>query len=187
MGCAVLYLVAQSRQTLCDPMVCSLPGSSVHADSPGKNTGVVAVPSSSESSPGLPHARRILYCLSHQGGPWILEWVAYPFSRGSSRPSNRTGSPALQADSLPAELLGKPRNGIYTVKFAIWVRETQKTQSRTIAVSRCRSNWARIPKVPYLREESVLKTSDSWLHPLGHLSLSTRLLRGQIWKGHWRI
>ena len=40
MGCAVLYLVAQSRQTLCDPMVCSLPGSSVHADSPGKNTGV---------------------------------------------------------------------------------------------------------------------------------------------------
>ena len=117
----------------------------------------------------------------------LKDWVAYPFSRGSSRPSNRTGSPALQADSLPAELLGKPRNGIYTVKFAIWVRETQKTQSRTIAVSRCRSNWARIPKVPYLREESVLKTSDSWLHPLGHLSLSTRLLRGQIWKGHWRI
>ena len=148
----------------------------------------VAVPSSRESSPGLPHARWILYCLSHQGGPWILEWAAYPFSRGSSRPRNRTGSPALQADSLPAGLLGKPRNGIYTVKFAIWMRETQKTQSRTIAVSRCRSNWARIPKVPYLREENVLKTfSDSWLCPLGHLSLSTRLLWGHIWRGHWRI
>ena len=26
--------------TLCDPMGCSLPGSSVHGDSPGKNTGV---------------------------------------------------------------------------------------------------------------------------------------------------
>ena len=26
--------------TLCDPMDCSLPGSSVHGDSPGKNTGV---------------------------------------------------------------------------------------------------------------------------------------------------
>ena len=25
---------------LCDPMDCSLPGSSVHGDSPGKNTGV---------------------------------------------------------------------------------------------------------------------------------------------------
>ena len=26
--------------TLCDPMDCSLPGSSLHGDSPGKNTGV---------------------------------------------------------------------------------------------------------------------------------------------------
>ena len=34
----------------------------------------------------------------------ILEWVAFPFSRGSSQPR----SPALQADSLPAELPGKP-------------------------------------------------------------------------------
>ena len=30
----------------------------------------------------------------------ILEWVAFPFSRASSQPR----SPALQADSLPAEL-----------------------------------------------------------------------------------
>ena len=34
----------------------------------------------------------------------ILEWVAIPFSSGSSWPRNRTGSPVLQADSLPAEL-----------------------------------------------------------------------------------
>ena len=33
-------LVAQSCQILCDPMDCSLPDSSVHGDSPGKNTGV---------------------------------------------------------------------------------------------------------------------------------------------------
>ena len=32
--------VAQSCLTLGDPMDCSLPGSSVHGDSPGKNTGV---------------------------------------------------------------------------------------------------------------------------------------------------
>ena len=30
----------QSCPTLCNPMDCSLPDSSVHADSPGKNTGV---------------------------------------------------------------------------------------------------------------------------------------------------
>ena len=36
----VLCLVAQSCLTLCNPVDCSPPGSSVHGDSPGKNTGV---------------------------------------------------------------------------------------------------------------------------------------------------
>ena len=35
-----VLLVTQSCLTLWDPMDCSLPGSSVHGDSPGKNTGV---------------------------------------------------------------------------------------------------------------------------------------------------
>ena len=39
-SCALLCLVAQSCPTLCDCMDCSLPGSSVHGESPGKNTGV---------------------------------------------------------------------------------------------------------------------------------------------------
>ena len=43
------------------------------------------------SNPGLRHCRQILYQLSHKGSPRILEWVAYPFSRGSSRPRNQTG------------------------------------------------------------------------------------------------
>ena len=42
------------------------------------------------SNPGLPNCGRIIYQLSHQGIPRILEWVAYPFSRGSSPPRNRT-------------------------------------------------------------------------------------------------
>ena len=37
---AVQCLVAQSCPTLYDLMDCSLPGSSVHGDSPGKNSGV---------------------------------------------------------------------------------------------------------------------------------------------------
>ena len=36
----MLCLVAQLCSTLCDLMDCSPPGSSVHVDSPGKNTGV---------------------------------------------------------------------------------------------------------------------------------------------------
>ena len=56
-------------------MDCSLPGSSVHGDSPGKNTGVGchALPQgifpTQGSNPGLPHCRQILYHLSHQESP----------------------------------------------------------------------------------------------------------------------
>ena len=40
----------------------------------------------------------------------ILKWVPYPFSRDLPDPEIEPGSPALQADSLPAELSGKPRH-----------------------------------------------------------------------------
>ena len=36
------------------------------------------------SNPGLPHCRWISCQLSHKGSPRILEWVAFPFSSGSS-------------------------------------------------------------------------------------------------------
>ena len=83
-------LVTQSYQTLCDCMDCSPPGSSIHGDSPGKNTGVgfhallQGIFATQGLNPGLLHCRLILYHLSHQGSPRILEWVAYTFSRGSS-------------------------------------------------------------------------------------------------------
>ena len=78
--CAVLCLVAQSCLTLCDPVDHTLwPGSSVHADSPGKNIGVSChallqgIFPIQGSNPGLLHCRHILYHLSHQGNPKILE------------------------------------------------------------------------------------------------------------------
>ena len=42
-------------------------------------------------NPRLLHHRHILYCLRHQDSPRILEWVAYPFSRGTCWPRNQTG------------------------------------------------------------------------------------------------
>ena len=42
----------------------------------------------------------------------ILEWIAFPFSRGSSNPGIEPRSPTLQADSLPAEPQGKPHDSI---------------------------------------------------------------------------
>ena len=53
-------------------------------NSPGQSTGMGSLSllqgifPTQELNPGLPHCRRILYQLSHQGNPRILEWVAYP-------------------------------------------------------------------------------------------------------------
>ena len=68
--------VALLCPTLCDPMDCSLPGSSVH---------------------GIFQAR-------------IMEWVGISYSRDLPNPGIEPRSPALQADSLPAEPPGKPKN-----------------------------------------------------------------------------
>ena len=68
-------------------------------------------------NPGLPHCRQILFCLSHQGSPRILEWVAYPFSRGSSQSRDQNGASCIAGSQmsnrfLPAELPGKPINSL---------------------------------------------------------------------------
>ena len=42
----------------------------------------------------------------------ILEWVAFPFSGGSSQPRDQSQVSALQAGSLPAEPQGKPGIGV---------------------------------------------------------------------------
>ena len=67
-----------SRSVMFDslqPVDCSPAGSSVHGDSPGKNTGVgcytllQGIFPTQGSNPGPPHCRQILYHLSHQGSP----------------------------------------------------------------------------------------------------------------------
>ena len=58
-------LVSLLCLTLCDPIVCSPSGSSVHGDSPGKNTGVGChailqeIFPTQELNPGLPRCRQI--------------------------------------------------------------------------------------------------------------------------------
>ena len=75
----VCLLVAQLRPTRCDPISCSPPGSSVHGDSPGKNTGVdchgflQGIFPTQGSNPGLALCRQILYCLSHKGSPIVAQ------------------------------------------------------------------------------------------------------------------
>ena len=94
---AALCLVTQSCPTLCDPLDCSPPGSSVRGDSPGRNTGagcqalLQGIFPTQGSNPGLLHCRRILYCLSQRGSPRLGKPVAYPFSRGAPHPEPNQG------------------------------------------------------------------------------------------------
>ena len=65
LGCAVLCLVAQSCTTLCDPLNCSLPGSSVHGILQGSILEWVAMPSSRDlPDPGIEPATLTLPALA---------------------------------------------------------------------------------------------------------------------------
>ena len=92
-------------------------------------------------NPSLPHCRWILYQLSHKGSPRILEWVPSSFSRRSfqpryplpspgdlSNPGIKSRSPALQADSLPAEPQRKLKNtGVGSLSLLQWIFWTQES------------------------------------------------------------
>ena len=64
-------------------------------NSPGQKTGVGSCSLLQGIFPtqglnaSLPHCRHILYQLSHQGSPRIMEWVGHLFSSRSSQPRNR--------------------------------------------------------------------------------------------------
>ena len=91
-------------------------------DSPGKNTGVgchflLQCMKGKVKVKSLSHVRLFAtpWTIAYQAPvvhgifqARVLEWVAISFSRASSQPRDRTGSPILQADTLPSEPPRKP-------------------------------------------------------------------------------
>ena len=81
----ILCLVTQSYLTLCDPMDCSLPGTSVHGIlqarilQVGSHSLLHGIFPIQGLNTGLLHCRQILYCLSHQG-EWTCFFSFYIFS-----------------------------------------------------------------------------------------------------------
>ena len=73
---SVLCLVAQSCPTLFDTIDCSLPGSSVHGDSPvGCHFFLQGTFPAQGSNSGLLHCRQILYHLSPQGNSVVYSFL----------------------------------------------------------------------------------------------------------------
>ena len=90
---------------------------------PGQNTGVGSHPllqeifPTQESNAGLWHCSQIRYQLSHQGSPRTLEWIAYPFSRGSSQPRNQTGVSCIAGEFFTS----------WATREALWLCGSQQT------------------------------------------------------------
>ena len=96
----------------------------------GQNTGVDSLSllqgifSTQGLIPGLPHCRWILYQLSHKESPRKLEWVAYPFSSGSSWPRNQLSylkswkTKLLKCCIQYGSKFGKPSSGHRTGKVS---------------------------------------------------------------------
>ena len=101
--------IAQSCLTLCNPMDCSLPGSSVH---------------------GIFQAR-------------ILEWIAISFSRGSSRPRDRT---------QVSHIVGR--------HFTIWA--TRENRDITLPTKAHLVKAMVFPVVMYGHENWSIKKAEDW-------------------------
>ena len=132
--CAVLSCSVVSDSF--DPMDCSLPGSSVLGDSPCKNTGVgydallQGIFPTQGSNPVLCHCSEVLHHLSHQGSPRILEWVAYPFSRGTFWPRNWTGVSCIAGGFFTSWATRKaPNLSYYIINSGIMNNLVHKTFS----------------------------------------------------------
>ena len=99
----------------------------IASPSPGNPPNPGIKPTSPALQADSSHCGQILYQLSYKESPRTLERVADPFSSRSSQPRNQARVSALQADSLPTELSGKPNfilrlsvlksNSVYTATY----------------------------------------------------------------------
>ena len=85
--------VAQSRPTLCDPMNYSVHGI-LQARILECLSLLQGIFPTQGSKPGLPHCRRILYQLSHQGSSRIPK-VVYPFPEDLPDPGTEPGTTCI--------------------------------------------------------------------------------------------
>ena len=89
------------------------------------------------SNTGLPHCRQILYQLSHKEAQEYWSGWPIPSPVDLPDPGMEPGSPALQGDSLPTELLGKPTiksNQIVSTN-AVYVFEIVMTFKKLLAIA----------------------------------------------------
>ena len=156
-------------------MDCSLPGSSVHGDSLGKNIGVRCYallqgifPTLGSNSVFL-YCRWILYCLSHQGSPSIISsW-------------HRKGRITFLRRGLKREInLNVNRCQLYKHRFLVWKTPSKR---RILLGSKFHSVDTMLLVPPQLEGTSRgwWKSPRSWAHFL----LPSKESRASVSKGKY--
>ena len=103
----------------------------------------------------------------------ILEWVVFPFSRGSSQCRDQPRSPTLQADSLPDEPQGKPKDtGVGSLSLLQGFFPTQESKQ---GVLHCRQILYQLSYQGSLKLSYILEGT-SWIK--GCLDLEKNLWSG---------
>ena len=106
----------------------------------------------------------------------ILEWVVFPFSRGSSQPRNWTQVSCIQADSLPAEPQGKTKNtGVGSLSLLQQIFLTQEWNRGHLHCRQFFTNWATREAPYYLSHQA----SPWWPQLLRNASSHLKLLSSQ--------
>ena len=143
-------------------------------NSPVQNTGVGSLSllkgifPTQGLNPGLPHCRRILCQLSHQGSPRILEWVAYPSPMNLPNPGIEPRPPALQVDSLPTDLSSKPVSKVMSLLFNMlsMLVIAFLPRSKSLLISWLQSPSAVILKPQKIKSLTVSIVSSSICHEM---------------------
>ena len=133
-------------------------------DSPGQNTRVGSLSllqgifPTQGSNPGLPHYRRILYQLSHQGSPRIPKWVVYPFSSRCSQPRNQTGISCTAGRFFTSWATREAQEGVVYIQYKILLNHTHKNE-----ILACAPTWMDLGSI-MLNKMSQKKTNTTWFH-----------------------
>ena len=99
----------------------------------------------------------------------ILEWVAFPFSRDLPNLGIKPRSPALQADSLPPEPQGKPKNTGVGNLFLL--QQIFLTQESNRGLLHCRGILYQLSYQGSQKQDLLYQKGDS--NPRGYKSIGS--------------
>ena len=144
----------------------------------GQNTGVGSLSllqgifPTQGSNAGLLHCRQISLLTETKGSPRILEWVAYPFSRGFSWPRNWTGVSCIAGRFFTSWAIREAHPGYYKYIYPKISFQHSPKLSPTSPLSPALHRIASLESLPWISEVSL----SAWEQLLGKIKKRSSFL-----------